>query len=103
VSNSHHLGLDRKAYYCYKTGGSSLNTQVFIGPDKYIEYVSEKSLPYARWVDINMIKIDVNKINEKFPEDKICLDKGYVSADEYLTAQGKYHLKLSACNTYSIN
>jgi hypothetical protein len=86
------IELTRKDYYCYKTKKSSLNTQVFIAADGFIEYISD-SMPYARWVDINQIKCNSTAINDLFDSrDMIAFDLGYLGSEDILEARGNLFL-----------
>lgn len=78
--------LDHDAYFSFKSKKSALNTQMAIGLDMYVEWVSTYSLPAGEWNDITQIKDDLESLFEVLEpgRDCVCVDGGYQSLDQYI-------------------
>lgn len=79
--------LVKKDYYSFKLKKSALNTQMCVGADDYIEWVSDDSLPAGRWNDITHLKANLESFKKIFEDDDVCcFDGGYQSIGVHVPA-----------------
>lgn len=77
--------LNKDSYHSFKLKKPCLNTQMAIGLDMYVEWVSTYSLPSGEWNDIKQLKEDLTSLNGILEQGKDCilLDGGYQSIQEH--------------------